>query len=288
MDFNPLSQRLLTHVRAIAAAPRPCGSQAHCQAQEYIHSQWADAGFSVQRITLPSQAGLNLLTEPIPNDPSLPLLILAAHYDSIPDSPGADDNASAVAALLEIGRALHPSAWRPNVYRARLQLAAYDLEEAGLIGSFFHVRQLQKKMVPVAGMLSLEMLGYCDSRPNSQRLPPMVRGLYPEVGNFIGVIGNDGSRELACQVTDALRSIPDLPVENLVLPDQGQLLPVTRLSDHTSFWDAGYPALMVTDTSFFRNPHYHQASDRPETLDYAFLSRVTLGLIQASRQLLQG
>jgi hypothetical protein len=115
----------------------------------------------------------------------------------------------------------------------------------------------------------------------------MVRGLYPDVGNFIGVVGNEASADLLRVVTAALKGVPGLPVEYLAVPGNGLALPETRLSDHSSFWDAGLPALMLTDTSFLRNPHYHRASDTPDTLDYEFLARVTQGVCAAALQLLR-
>jgi hypothetical protein len=131
-------------------------------------------------------------------------------------------------------------------------------------------------------MISLEMLGYTDPRPGSQQLPAPLRGLYPDVGNFIGVLGNEASVPLLQVVAGTMKGVPDLPVEFLAVPGDGSLMPETRLSDHSSFWDRGYPALMITDTSFMRNPHYHKASDKPETLDYAFLARVTQGVCEAA------
>jgi len=216
----------------------------------------------------------------------LPLLIVGAHYDSIPGSPGADDNASAVAALLELARWIGPRLRSGGPYRARLQLVAYDLEEDGLIGSFVHSGVLERAGTLLHGMIALEMLGYTDSRPGSQGLPPPLAPLYPDVGNFIGVVGNDASRGLLQFVTEAMKGVPGLPVEFLAVPGTGFILGETRRSDHASFWDRGYPALMITDTSFFRNPHYHQASDTPETLDYLFLARVTIGVCEAVQRLL--
>jgi Zn-dependent M28 family amino/carboxypeptidase len=206
----------------------------------------------------------------------------------VPRCPGADDNASAVAALLELARWVGPYLDKLARFAARLQLAAYDLEESGFIGSLSHCRQLLRGLTPVSGMMSLEMLGYTDARPGSQQLPPELAGKYPDVGNFIGVCGNEDSRELIELTTASLKSIEGLPVESLAVPDRGEALPPTRLSDHSSFWDHGYPALMITDTSFMRNPHYHQQSDTADTLDYAFLAKVTAGVCVAVRRLLEG
>src|SRR5262249_53303704 len=154
-------------------------------------------------------------------------------------------------------------------------------------GSSFHARRLRKSGALVRGMISLEMLGYTDARPGSQNLPPGLRGLYPDVGNFIGVCGNERSGKLVETTVAGLKSVAGLPVEFIVVPGGGDLVPEVRLSDHSAFWDEGYQALMITDTSFFRNPHYHQASDTPDTLDYPFLARVTAGVWAAVRRLLR-
>ncbi len=287
---DQLAADLRDHVRHLAGSPRPPGSPEHQQARAYIRGHLQHAGFTVQEKLERFDTGIdaiNLLTEPLPAVDHLPLLIVGAHYDSIAYSPGADDNASAVAALLELARWLQPRLARADLpFHARVQLVAYDLEEYGLIGSYAHARDLQRAGTTVAGMLSLEMLGYCDPAPGSQGLPPFLHGLYPDVGNFIGVVGNEPSAPLVTQIARGLQTLPGLPVETMVVPDDGESLPQTRLSDHSSFWDHGFPALMVTDTSFFRNPHYHEPSDTPETLDYVFLSRVTQGICAAVWQML--
>jgi aminopeptidase YwaD len=163
-------------------------------------------------------------------------------------------------------------------------LAAYDQEEAGLLGSAAHAAVIKE---PLRGMISLEMLGYADGNPGSQHLPPHLIGLYPDVGDFIGVVGNESSRALLNEVVAGFKLVPNLNVEALAVPGCGEELPEARMSDHTSFWERGLPALMVTDTSFFRNPHYHRPGDLPETLDYGFLARVTAGVQTAVYRLLR-
>jgi hypothetical protein len=154
------------------------------------------------------------------------------------------------------------------------------------VGSTIHSAELQDTGAAVRGMMSLEMLGFTDHRPGSQRLPPHLISLYPNVGNFIGVCGNVASSRLVESVTAALKSVPGLPVESIAVPGNGEILPETRLSDHCPFWERDFPALMLTDTSFFRNPHYHTAGDTPDTLDYAFLAKVTSGVCEAVWRLL--
>jgi peptidase M28-like protein len=286
-DLTDLAARLRRHVETLARTPRTPTTPEHRAAAAYIQAGLKRAGFVVREGR--SEPGgampcINLLTDPLPARPDLPLFVVGAHYDSATETPGADDNASAVAALLEL------AAWiRPHLDGAsacRLQLAAYDLEEYGMIGSLLHAGDLKRAGERVRGMISLEMLGYTDHRPGSQQLPEPVRHLYPDVGNFIGVCGTDDSLDLIQAVAEGMKSVPGLPVECLAVPERGMMMIDVRLSDHSSFWDAGYAALMITDTSFYRNPHYHRPTDTPDTLDYPFLARVTAGVCAAVRRLI--
>jgi len=211
-----------------------------------------------------------------------PPILIGAHYDAVPGTPGADDNATGVAVLLELARTF---ATEPPQYPIRL--VAFDLEEYGLVGSSGsseYAAQLRQQRQPLRLMISLEMLGYCDSTPGSQSYPAGLGRFYPNRGNFIGLLGN-------------LRTIPDLirlsriiradgtPCEWLPVPNRGLIVPQTRLSDHAHFWDQGYRAIMVTDTAILRNPHYHKPSDRIETLNLDFLTNVCHGIAHAIKQL---
>ena len=207
------------------------------------------------------------------------VLCVGAHLDSRPDSPGADDNASAVAALLEIARLIPSEGFDDTMLE--LELVAFDLEENGMLGGAEHARLAKANGVDLRGMVSLEMLGYRDSQPGSQSLPKPLVGLYPDTGDFIAVIGNQNSTQLIERFAEGMRTVESLPVETLQVPENGTLLQATRLSDHSPFWDAGYPALMITDTSFMRNPHYHLPSDTPETLDWEFLGEVSQASLEA-------
>jgi aminopeptidase YwaD len=286
IPWPDLEPRLRNHVATLASIPRPPKSQAHLLARSYVQKHLTAAGFQCdeQSFTSEGEACFNILTRPLPDRPDLPLVIVGAHYDSIPTSRSADDNASAVAALLELAAWIRPQLTQAETWAtARLQLAAYDLEEYGMIGSIGHAERID---APVRCMISLEMLGYTDKRPGSQQLPPHLAGIYPSVGDFIGVVGNEASRQWLQLVTDATKTVPGLKVESMAVPGNGESLPPVRLSDHSSFWDKGFQALMITDTSFFRNPHYHQPSDTPDTLDYPFMGMVTRGVGAAVMRLL--
>jgi Zn-dependent M28 family amino/carboxypeptidase len=284
MDTTALADRLRRHVAALAASPRPPGTAAHRHAAEYIREHLRQAGFDAYDAPFAEAGftGINLMTKPLPDRDELPLFLVGAHYDSRSETPGADDNASGVAALVELAHWIVPRLRQNENTATRLQLVAYDLEEFGTIGSFIHARHLRKAGTNLYGMISLEMLGFTAAK---QQLPPQLASLYPSVGNFIGVVGNERSQKLLKTVTLAMKKVDGLPVESLVIPGNGEAIYETRLSDHSPFWDHGYEALMITDTSFFRNPHYHRATDTAETLDYPFLSKVTLGVCEAVLQI---
>ncbi len=199
-------------------------------------------------------------------------IIIGAHYDSVPFSPGADDNASGVAVLLEVARVC---AGALPAVRRRIDFVAFGMEEEGCVGSSRHARRLARLGVPVAAMVSLECLGYTDRRPHSQRVVPGLPIRVPDQGSFLGVIGNRPARPLTLSLARAIGlAAPQLEAVTLVVDENGRAFPATRLSDHAPFWDRGYPALLLTDTAFLRNPHYHQSHDLPETLDFEFMTQV--------------
>lgn len=207
----------------------------------------------------------------------LPPIVIGAHYDTVPGTPGADDNATGVAVLLELARDI---ASGPLKYP--VQLVAFDMEEYGCLGSSHHAAKYKQQQESIRLMISLEMLGYCNHNPNSQSYPAGLKYFYPNCGNFIALVGT-------------LQTVPDLinlsgkirksgqACEWLPVPNRGLIVPDTRRSDHVPFWDNGYPAIMVTDTANMRNPHYHRGSDRIETLDLDFLAGVCRGLVEAVR-----
>jgi Zn-dependent M28 family amino/carboxypeptidase len=286
---------LQQRVNDLASRPRIPGSAAHIQAAAYASQYLERAGLIVHAEPFQERGrfGVNIMTKPVPEDSKLPLLIVGAHYDTVPLSPGADDNASGVAVMLELAMSLR-SFLRANLrFRCRLQFVAYDLEEAddqgvSLRGSAYHSRVLRSERAAVAGMMSLEMVGYTDRREGSQRWPKGVPFVDPVRGDFIATVANDASEPFARNVANVLRTIDGLPVESIVVPGKGERIPDSRRSDHGPFWDSGYPAFMLTDTANFRNPHYHRESDTPKTLDYVFMPKVTLGLHEALKRLMLG
>jgi len=243
--------------------------------EEYIKSEFQSYGYALE--IQPSPFEDETFNNVIARSRSLSSsrFIIGAHFDAVPGTPGADDNASGVAALLETARLL------ANTEAAsKIDFITFNAEEYNMIGSSFHVNKLKANKQTLIGMLSLEMIGYTNSRKGSQEIPLPLKPFYPNVGNFLALVGDWNSKPLLKQAENAFKKVNGLPVETLRLPGKGNLLPAARLSDHSPFWDAGYPALLVTDTSFFRNPHYHTSQDRLETLDLEFLSRVTEGIVR--------
>jgi hypothetical protein len=211
------------------------------------------------------------------NVPGAACVLVGAHYDSVPDTPGADDNASAVAALLACAKALaHHTPEAPACF------VCFNREEDGLLGSADFVRTIGAKgETPVREAHILEMIGYCDHRPGSQAIPPGLPIQVPDRGDFLGILANQDSTGLASIVLQTARTYwPDFPVLSLkVFAGAEKLLPVLQRSDHAPFWNAGIPAILWTDTSEFRNHNYHQPTDTPDTLDYEFLRSVSQILI---------
>lgn len=164
---------------------------------------------------------------------------------------------------------------------------AFDLEENGMLGGREHAISARKQNIDLRGMISLEMLGYCDHAKDSQSLPRTLVGLYPDTADFIAIIGNQNSGDLIEKFYQGGSQVSDLPLEKLQVPENGNGLQATRLSDHSPFWDQGFPAVMITDTSFMRNPHYHQMSDTIDTLDFDFLQLVGEASLLAIRHLIE-
>ncbi|MGH7370188.1 MAG: M20/M25/M40 family metallo-hydrolase, partial [Candidatus Methylomirabilaceae bacterium] len=232
-------------------------------AADYIADAFRRCGLSVLEDRFRFQGGTyrNLVAS-LPGTSSDGQVLIVAHYDTVPDCPGADDNASGVAGLLEAAKAL-----AGHRFRREMILVAFALEEYGYPGSLHYVERARARGAAIVGVFDLEMIGYTSP---TQAVPPGMRA--PAIGNFIGVIGNRRSEHLVSLFKDGVaRYVPRLPVEALIVEGNGEALPVVRRSDHAPFWDAGYPAVMITDTSFLRNPHYHLPTDTLDTLDLPFL-----------------
>ncbi len=210
--------------------------------------------------------------------------LLGAHYDSVSGTVGADDNASAIAVQLETARGLKELLGQDNLDLA-VTLVSFALEEppaygTRYMGSRVYAKRARKKQEKIDGMICLEMVGYACYEPGCQRYPfPLGFFGYPKEGNFIGIVGNFKSGEFTQALFNAFQNNPELPVVKIKIPFKGRILPAVRLSDHASFWDQGFKAVMITDTAFFRNPYYHRPSDTKEKLDYRFMAELVESLL---------
>ncbi|MFM7423904.1 MAG: M20/M25/M40 family metallo-hydrolase [Elainella sp.] len=286
-----LETTLLQHLKQLTRERDPFLARAgHFYVQQYLGQQFdqisqATPGNSSTSHSFEFQGRTHqnlILSCPVPSPQrgsQQGLLLIGAHYDAVPGSPGADDNATGLAALLVLAAALSA---QPLPYP--VQFVAFDLEEYGLLGSRAYVETLRQQQTPIRLMISLEMLGYCDSAPYSQRYPPGLKYFYPKQGDFIALIGNWPTLPDLLRLSRAIRRT-GTACEWLPAGRRGQIVPDTRRSDHAPFWDAGYPALMVTDTANLRNPHYHQPTDRLETINLQFLAGVCRGLIAGLQRL---
>ena len=285
-----LAERLRDHSVALAVdigernVFRP---QALAAAADFIRSEWSSQGYAVR--SQPYRVGgidcENLEIAIVGAQQRDEIVLLGAHYDTVAGSPGADDNASGVAALLEIGRLLAHA--RP---RRTVRLVAFVNEEppffrSGEMGSRIYARAARRRGDDIRLMLSLEMLGCYSDRPGSQHYPPFMRWFYPDRGDFIAFVSNLASRQALHETVRAFRAHSDFPCESLAT---FSFVPGVAWSDQLSFWREGYAALMVTDTAFYRYPHYHTAFDTPDRLRYPAMSRVVLGLALAANELAGG
>ncbi len=251
--------------------------EALAAAAGYIRKTLEGAGYAVSVQPFPSHGlTVNNLEAVLPGHGAADEIIVAgAHYDSVAGTPGANDNASGVASLLELARLLAGRALPRTV-----RFVAFANEEAPFfygdeMGSNVYATRARAQGERIEAMLALETIGYYTGQPGSQWYPFPFSFFYPDTGNFIGFVGDLSSRRLVRRAIGAFRASTAFPSEGVAAP--GRMKGV-HWSDHWSFWQAGYPAIMVTDTALYRYPHYHAATDTPEKLDYTSLARVTGGL----------
>lgn len=256
----------------------------YLQTADFIERSLTQAGYQVQRqeLTARGRTCYNLESEIPGGAQADQIVVIGAHYDTVPDCPGANDNGSGVAGLLAVARALHGTS-PPRTVR----LVAFANEEAPFfhtdaMGSWVYVRRCRQRNENIVAMLSLETIGYYSDQPGSQQYPPPFNQYYPDTGNFIGVVGNIESAELVRQVAGSFRRHAQFPCEGGALPS---VVDGVGWSDHSSFWQYGYSAAMITDTAPFRYPHYHRPSDTPEQIDYDRMARVVDGMTAVIREL---
>ena len=287
MDRDVIRANLAAHLTylSVTLGERSIYHPPHLKAAEdYVFQQFAALGYAPRRQTF------SYMQEEVSNiiagdeNPG-GYYILGAHYDTVAGTPGADDNASGVAVLLEVARLTRdqapPKPWTFIGFTCEEPPAFFTPH----MGSRVYAQRAGQQRRPILGMLCLEMVGYYSQAPGSQSLPlPLKLMGYPTTGNFIGLASDRRSRPLMLRLDAAIREGCRLPTVTLAVPLGGHILPEVRLSDHANFWDEGYPAIMLTDTAFMRNPNYHGEGDVMARLDLTAMTELTLGLVNFIKQ----
>jgi hypothetical protein len=212
------------------------------------------------------------------------VIVIGAHYDTVPGSPGADDNASGIAALIEIATLLKDVPMDRTVRFVAFPNEEYHGEDWRNMGSYHHAKRSHDRGDNLVGMIALEMLGYFSNEPGSQKYPFPFNLFYPDRGNFIGFVGNSASRDWVRKVVRNFRELTPFPAEGAAAPERFK--DIAR-SDHWAFWQFGCPALMVTDTSNFRYPYLHAMEDTPDKIDFDAMARITVGMAKVIVRLAQ-
>jgi Zn-dependent M28 family amino/carboxypeptidase len=282
MDRDVISANLTRHLTylSVTLGERSIYHPGNLKAAEdYVLQNFAAMGYA------PRRHGFTYMKEEVGNiiagdeNPG-GYYILGAHFDTVAGTPGADDNASGVAVLLEVARLARnltpPRPWAFIGFTCEEPPAFFTAD----MGSRVYAKQARKEQANILGMLCLEMVGYYSQAPHSQSLPlPLKLMGYPTTGNFIGLVSDRRSRPLMVRLAAAVKGGCRLPAVTLSVPFEGHILPEVRLSDHANFWDEGYPAVMLTDTAFMRNPNYHGPGDVMDLLDLKAMTELTLGLV---------
>lgn len=254
---------------------------------EYIAEKFTSFGYNVefQEYKVYNELARNIITTKIGTQKEKEIIVVGAHYDTC-SNPGADDNASSIAGLLELARFMSDKQTNRTI-----KFVAFVNEEPPFfqtenMGSRIFVKDALSKRQDIKAAIILEMIGYYSDEPNSQRYPPFFGIFYPNRGNFITIVGNFASAKLVKNVTSTFREKSKFPVESVVT---FTFVPGIDFSDHWSFWQEGIPAVMITDTAFLRNYNYHTEADTYEKLNYnymgEFLEEFTKALIELDNKI---
>lgn len=280
--------RLITHINSLCAPEERNYLELSglAAARLYIEEQLQANGYRVelQKYDIGDNTYANVIAELEGNDRPGEILVVGAHYDAVIGTTGADDNASGVAALLELARSLQGQQFPRTVRFIFFVNEEPPFFMSAAMGSYVAAKQSRETGENIIGMLSLEMLGFYSDRPGSQRYLPPLNFFYPDRGNFIAFVSNLGSRSLLTRSLELFRREATFPSEGIAAPE---FLPGVNWSDHYSYWKNGYPAIMVTDTALYRNPFYHTPQDTPDKLDYEQMAYVVRGLENVVKGLLR-
>jgi len=251
-------------------------------AADYIAHQFTQAGLRVSDHVYNAQGQRfrNVIAEVSGENDEL--IVIGAHYDSIPGSPAANDNGSGVAALLQLAALVGRENFKRSIRYIAFANEERPYNDTDAMGSLVYARFLNQSRTNVVAMISLETIGYYTDAPGSQYYPPPLSWFYPDQGNFVAFIGNLRSRRLVRTAIASFRSHARIASEGIAAPE---LLRDIRRSDQASFWQFGYPALMVTDTAPYRYPYYHSPEDTFEKIDFPRLAQVVEGMVFVIRDL---
>ena len=281
-----IDDRLREHVRVLAdeiGERNDDNTGSLDKAADYIESSFRKSGLNPRKQVYGDRNYRNIIAEIKGEGPAGEIILVGAHYDTVWLSPGADDNASGVAVMLELAKLL-----AGNRFEKTIRFVAFTNEEqpfsnTELMGSKVYSRHIFENREKVMVMYSLEMLGYYSEEKSSQEYPAPLKWFYPDRANFIAFVANINSGLSLYRSLHAFRKHSAFPVQGLIMSER--LIPDIRRSDHASFWDLGYPAVMVTDTAQYRNMNYHTVGDVPRTLDYAKMAALLSGLAKMLSEL---
>jgi len=280
--LNPVERQVLnnlkTHIAFLAndLGGRNLGNSL-ASSKNHIIELFRSYGYqiSLQKYQVLDQTYANIEVELRGKKKPEEIIIIGAHYDSVVGSPGANDNGSGVAGILEIARRLYGQPLSRTIRFVAFVNEEPPFFKTEAMGSLVYANRSAEKGEKIVGMMTLETIGYFRDEPGSQHYPALINFFYPDKGNFIAFVGNLSSRRLLRKAIDIFRKHATIPSEGAVLP---AWIPGVDWSDHWSFWENGYPAIMITDTAPYRYPYYHTAQDTPDKIDYEKMTRVVLSV----------
>ncbi|MFN6945926.1 MAG: M28 family peptidase [Cytophagaceae bacterium] len=284
---SSLKSNLYRHVKELTSsehARNAYNPEALNKVADYIMQEFKNLGLHPyeQKYIVDENEFKNIVCTLGPKDK--PLIVIGAHYDVCGDQPGADDNASGVAGILELARLLS----KDTTLKYKIEFVAYTLEEPPYfrtqnMGSAVHAHSLKENNIEVRAMICLEMIGYFSEEKGSQSYPTaLLKPFYPSKGNFILIVGQFGETKLVRTFKKGMRNNSRIDVRSINSP---KFVTGVDFSDHLNYWAVGYPAIMITNTSFYRNRNYHEASDTIETLNFDKMSEVVAGIYGAVKNL---
>ena len=286
-EFKPLTddelnlrKNLVVHVEklAVSIGERNLEHYAALQsAADYIQHRLEEFGYrpTTQTYTVSGKTVTNITAEVHGVETPSEKIVIGAHYDSVTGTPGANDNASGTAAVLELARLLqssHPHRTILFVFFTNEEPPYFQTDE---MGSLVYANELHKQGAQIKGMIAVETIGYYSDTPGSQHYPSLMSLFYPNTGNFVAFVGDPESRDFLHRCIKAFRESTEFPSEGAAPPSD---IPGVGWSDHWSFWQQGWPAIMVTDTAPFRYRQYHLPSDTADKIDFGRMARIVAGL----------